>query len=181
MQTAEDPKFRNSRFLQFVSKMSQGQIDMAAGSSGAGESWAAEFSRGPAAPEAESWAKDLALEEQLRSMMARGTAAEQQEGGLSDAWADAFTRELDFADLSGLEGPLDLGSDPLAARWADEFGRGSGAGAFGSEAERWAEQLEAEQQRAEERPGEAPGERAECPAPCCPRRSCRREGSDRRV
>ncbi|KAK1397822.1 Peroxin-5 [Heracleum sosnowskyi] len=120
----QDPKFQNSKFLQFVSKMSRGEItfeDNQVKSSGlpapgdwateyqqqfnGGQSWVdqferEEFSRGPA-----GWVNEF-------------TTAREQQGPVDDQWVSEFSK-LHVQD------------------WADEFGRQVGEGLLGDDS--WAD------------------------------------------
>lgn len=113
-----DPKFQNSRFLQFVSKMSRGelivddnQIKPASGSLSG--DWADEFqSQYSANPS--SWADQFAQEQ-----LSRGADAwvddftnQQRHGATDDQWVNEFSK-------------LHVDDD-----WADEFGRQVGEGAL---------------------------------------------------
>lgn len=120
----QDPKFQNSKFLQFVSKMSRGEITFEGNqvkSSGlpapgdwateyqqqfnGGQSWVdqferEEFSRGPA-----GWVNEF-------------TTAREQQGPVDDQWVNEFSK-LHVQD------------------WADEFGRQVGEGILGDDS--WAD------------------------------------------
>lgn len=116
----DNPKFQNSKFLQFVSKMSRGeliiddnQVKPASGDWAAeyqvqhnGSSWANEFvNEGVTGPN--RWANEFATEQ-------------EKQGPLNDQWVDEFSK-LHVND------------------WADEFGREVGEGALGdSSADTWA-------------------------------------------
>ncbi|CAK7323911.1 unnamed protein product [Dovyalis caffra] len=122
-----DPKFQNSKFLQFVSKMSRGeliiddnQVKPAALSSPGdwateyqqqytgGPSWADEYARDQLSHGPDQWAKEFATER-------------EQSGPVDDQWVNEFSK-LHVDD------------------WADEFGRQVGEGAFGDgSADSWAD------------------------------------------
>ncbi|KAL1815009.1 hypothetical protein ACET3Z_017583 [Daucus carota] len=120
----QDPKFQNSKFLQFVSKMSRGEItfeDNQVKSSGppapgdwateyqqqfnGGQSWADQFEREEFPPGPAGWVNEF-------------TSAREQQGPVDDQWVNEFSK-LDVAD------------------WADEFGRQVGEGVLGDDS--WAD------------------------------------------
>ncbi|XP_044481547.1 peroxisome biogenesis protein 5-like [Mangifera indica] len=121
-----DPKFQNSRFLQFVSKMSRGELiiddnQVKAAPMSAAEEWAAEYGwqydRGPAWAEefihndvslgANQWVNEFAVEE-------------GQHGTVDDQWVNEFSK-LHVND------------------WAEEFEQQVGDGALGdASADSWA-------------------------------------------
>ncbi|XP_074584433.1 peroxisome biogenesis protein 5 [Curcuma longa] len=122
----DDPKFQNSKFLQFVSKMSRGelivdenQIKPATGS--IANNWVDEYqtqhSAGPS-----SWADQFVQEElpQGRETWAKEFAKEYTQQAVDDKWVNEFSK-LHVQD------------------WADEFGQQVAKGAFGeSIADDWA-------------------------------------------
>ncbi|XP_038972790.1 peroxisome biogenesis protein 5-like [Phoenix dactylifera] len=122
-----DPKFQNSKFLQFVSKMGRGelivdenQIKPATGSISA--DWADEYqTQYNFRPN--SWA-DQFVHEQLSQGMDKWVdefAKEHQQQGVDDQWVDEFSK-LHVQD------------------WAEEFGQQVSEGAFGdSSADNWAD------------------------------------------
>ncbi|KAK2439841.1 putative UDP-N-acetylglucosamine--peptide N-acetylglucosaminyltransferase SPINDLY [Trifolium repens] len=125
-----DPKFQNSKFLQFVSKMSRGELiiddnqvkETALPAPGdwaseyqqqynRGDAWAGEFLNNKAFSGVgpEMWANEFANERQ------------QQNGAVDDQWVDEFSK-LHVND------------------WADEFGQQVGEGAFGEgSSDNWAQ------------------------------------------
>ncbi|KAI5606248.1 hypothetical protein BDE02_01G407200 [Populus trichocarpa] len=121
-----DPKFQNSKFLQFVSKMSRGeliiddnQVKPAALSSPgdwateyqqqySGGRWADEYARDQLSHGPDQWANEFAAER-------------EQSRPVDDKWVNEFSK-LHVDD------------------WADEFGRQVGEGAFGeSSTDNWAD------------------------------------------
>ncbi|XP_009374433.2 peroxisome biogenesis protein 5 [Pyrus x bretschneideri] len=120
----EDPKFQKSRFLQFVSKMSRGELIIddnqvkPATSSGdwaseyqqqynAGPSWADEYARGELSHGTNQWANEF-------------TSEQEQHGSVDDQWVNQFSK-LHVDD------------------WAEEFGNQVGEGLLGdSSADTWA-------------------------------------------
>lgn len=113
-----DPKFQNSRFLQFVSKMSRGELiiddnQVKPATISAPGDWASEYQQqynnGPA------WADEFA-----RNELSRGpegwanefAAAQVQHGSVDDQWVNEFSK-------------LHVGD------WAEEFGQQVSEGAFG--------------------------------------------------
>lgn len=122
-----DPKFQNSKFLQFVSKMSRGEISIeenqfkpATISSG---DWAAEYEQQHNGGQA--WADQFAHEELSRGPQGwvnEFSAEREQHGSVNDEWVNEFSK-------------LNVNDD-----WADEFGRQVAEGAFGeTSADGWAE------------------------------------------
>ncbi|XP_015055600.1 peroxisome biogenesis protein 5 [Solanum pennellii] len=122
-----DPKFQNSKFLQFVSKMSRGEISIeenqfkpATVSSG---DWAAEYEQKHNG--GQSWADQFAHEELSRGPQGwvnEFSAERAQHGSVNDEWVSEFSK-------------LNVNDD-----WADEFGRQVAEGAFGeTSADGWAE------------------------------------------
>ncbi|KAJ7015489.1 hypothetical protein D5086_003990 [Populus alba] len=121
-----DPKFQNSKFLQFVSKMSRSeliiddnQVKPAAFSSPgdwateyqqqySGGHWADEYARDQLSHGPDQWVNEFAAER-------------EQSGPVDDKWVNEFSK-LHVDD------------------WADEFGRQVGEGAFGeSSTDNWAD------------------------------------------
>lgn len=122
-----DPKFQNSKFLQFVSKMSRGEISIeenqfkpATISSG---DWAADYEQQHNG--GQSWADQFAHEELSRGPQGwvnEFSAERAQHGSVNDEWVSEFSK-------------LNVNDD-----WADEFGRQVAEGAFGeTSADGWAE------------------------------------------
>ncbi|KAF9587326.1 hypothetical protein IFM89_001316 [Coptis chinensis] len=123
----DDPKFQNSKFLQFVSKMSRGELIVddnqvkSAGESAPGD-WAQEYQQQyKEAPN--SWADQF-----VRDELSHGTerwvnefsAGREQHGMDDDQWVNEFSK-LHVDD------------------WVDEFGHQVGEGAFGeSSSDNWA-------------------------------------------
>nr|XP_043605936.1 peroxisome biogenesis protein 5 [Erigeron canadensis] len=118
-----NPKFQNSKFLQFVSKMSRGELTIEDNQVKAGNAdWANEYQQqynaGPS-----SWADQYAHEQ-----VSRGP----------DRWADEFATERAH------HGPVDEQwvnefSKLQVNDWADEFGRQVGEGILGDDsADNWA-------------------------------------------
>ncbi|XP_047320093.1 peroxisome biogenesis protein 5-like [Impatiens glandulifera] len=112
-----DPKFQNSKFLQFVSKMSRGdlviednQVKPAATSSGG--DWASEFQQ--QLDSKHTWADQFVHGELSRGPegWANEFAAERELGTADDQWVNEFSK-LRVND------------------WADEFGRQVGEGVLG--------------------------------------------------
>lgn len=121
----EDPKFQNSKFLRFLSKMSQGDFNMdenqfrppvlsAPGDwaneyqqqYNKGQSWADQFAREEIAHAPEAWANEFST---------------AHHGPVDDQWVDEFSK-LHVQD------------------WADEFGDQMGKGILGdNSADNWAE------------------------------------------
>ncbi|CAL5390177.1 unnamed protein product [Camellia sinensis] len=121
-----DPKFQNSKFLQFVSKMSRGEIFIednqvkptAVSAPGdwateyqqqhdGGHAWADQFVHDKLSHGPDGWANEFAAERELH-------------GSIDDQWVNEFSK-LNVQD------------------WADEFGRQVGEGALGeSSTDNWA-------------------------------------------
>ncbi|XP_065863047.1 peroxisome biogenesis protein 5 [Euphorbia lathyris] len=121
-----DPKFQNSKFLQFVSKMSRGELIIddnqvkPAALSGPSD-WASEYQQQHAG--GTSWADEYAHNQVSRGpdQWVNEFATERgQNGAVDDQWADEFSK-LNIND------------------WADEFGQQVEEGAFGdTSADNWA-------------------------------------------
>lgn len=94
MARSDDPKHRNSRFLQFLSKMSQGQ--------GAVNS-----------PTAATAADGAAYREDAQILETAGMA--------EDTWAGDFARSMDAVNLNGITSAALEFNDPIAAQWAREY------------------------------------------------------------
>ncbi|XP_040972543.1 uncharacterized protein [Gossypium hirsutum] len=117
-----DPKFRNSKFLQFVSKMSRGELIIDDNQvKPASENWATEYQQqynGGA-----SWADEFAHDEVFRGPddWANEFGAERlQQESVDDQWVNEFSK-LHVDD------------------WAEEIGRQAGEGALGdSSSDNWA-------------------------------------------
>ncbi|KAI8464483.1 MAG: hypothetical protein J3K34DRAFT_454916 [Monoraphidium minutum] len=147
-----DPKMRQSRFLQFLSKMSRGELLLEEGglkevdpaAAAAARQWADEFDGRQAAAAAAgqqqrggagaSWAEDFAAERGGGAAMA-GAAPGQQRARAAGDWVDEFARgvaDLDIAggaeqeDLDAAWAAIGSGAVPLggAEDWVREFGGG---------------------------------------------------------
>ncbi|KAE9598347.1 putative tetratricopeptide-like helical domain, peroxisomal targeting signal 1 receptor family [Lupinus albus] len=122
-----DPKFQNSKFLQFVSKMSRGELiiddnqvkETALPASG---DWAAEYQQ--QYNQGHSWAGEF-----LNDKVSRGP----------DQWVNEFTtggQQLESVDDQWVNDFSKLHVDD----WADEFGQQMGEGVFGEgSSEHWAQ------------------------------------------
>ncbi|PKI35713.1 hypothetical protein CRG98_043871 [Punica granatum] len=118
-----DPKFQNSKFLQFVSKMSRGelifddnQVKPASGD------WASEFQQqynaGP------SWADEYVQHDGPDQWASEFATEREQHRSVDDQWVNEFSK-LNVND------------------WADEFGQQVAEGAFGeSTGDDWANAYE---------------------------------------
>ncbi|XP_072986545.1 peroxisome biogenesis protein 5 isoform X1 [Typha latifolia] len=122
-----DPKFQNSKFLQFVSKMSRGELiidenQIKPGTGSLSGDWANEYQKQyNIAPK--SWADQFVHEEisQGTDRWVNEFSKEHQQQGLDDKWVSEFSK-LNVND------------------WADEFGQQVGEGAFGeSSGDNWAD------------------------------------------
>jgi peroxin-5 len=125
----EDPKFQNSKFFQFVSKMSRGELsieDNQVKASSAGGDWATEyqhqhFNNGGG----QSWADQFVREEMSSSShgperWVNEYSREREKHVEEDEWVSEFSK-LHVHD------------------WVDEFGRQVGEGALGDESsDQWA-------------------------------------------
>ncbi|XP_052207831.1 peroxisome biogenesis protein 5 isoform X2 [Diospyros lotus] len=119
-----DPKFQNSKFLQFVSKMSRGELIIednqvkptvvsAPGDWAAeyeqqyneGDAWADQFMRNEISHGPDRWANEFARER-------------EQRGSVDDQWVNEFSK-LNVQD------------------WAEEFGNQVGEGALGESSDDW--------------------------------------------
>ncbi|WOL12344.1 hypothetical protein Cni_G21110 [Canna indica] len=121
-----DPKFQNSKFLQFVSKMSRGELivdenQIKPATSSLTDDWANEYqgqyNAGPS-----YWADQFANEELSRGKdkWVNEFVKENQQQGSDDQWVNEFSK-LHVQD------------------WTDEFGKQVAEGAFGeSTADDWA-------------------------------------------
>jgi hypothetical protein len=103
-----DPKFQQSQFVKFLSKMSRGEVNFQSGANGAA-AWADDFAgqqqQNSAAPAA--WASDFSLQQQ------------QQEGGPAN-WGDDFLSGQGQLQRSG--GPAIAGAgDASTDAWASEY------------------------------------------------------------
>ncbi|XP_057466175.1 peroxisome biogenesis protein 5-like [Actinidia eriantha] len=120
-----DPKFQNSKFLQFVSKMSRGEIiiednQMKPAVVSARGDWAAEYQQ--QYDGGHTWADQFMHEKLSRGPdgWANEFAAEHEQHGSVDQWANEFSK-LQVQD------------------WAEEFGNQVGKGALGeNSADNWA-------------------------------------------
>ncbi|GBF99808.1 hypothetical protein Rsub_12561 [Raphidocelis subcapitata] len=137
-----DPKMRNSQFLQFLSKMSRGELLLDEGglreadpeAAAAARQWADEFeaTRAAGGGTAAAWADDFARQQQA----AAGPGPQRQRD-----WADEFAAGVADFQISAPEDPataeeldaawaeIGSGAVPLAgaADWVREFGGGDGA------------------------------------------------------
>ncbi|KAM6579120.1 hypothetical protein CsatA_002894 [Cannabis sativa] len=116
-----DPKFQNSKFLQFVSKMSRGELNINDNQASSSGDWATEYQQkynaGPA------WADEFASRGADRWVNEFASGGEKH-ASADDQWVDEFSN-------------LQINNE--SNDWADEFGKQVGEGAFGeSSAEAWA-------------------------------------------
>lgn len=122
----EDPKFQNSKFLQFVSKMSRGEItiqdnQVKPAAISAPGNWATEYQQQYNG--GQSWADQFANEEISHGpsgWVNEFSNAREQHGSVDDQWVSEFSK-LHVQD------------------WADEFGRQVGEGILDSSADNWAD------------------------------------------
>ncbi|CAI9088096.1 OLC1v1022335C2 [Oldenlandia corymbosa var. corymbosa] len=121
-----DPKFQNSKFFQFVSKMSRGELSIEdnqfkASSSTAGD-WATEYQHQYGSG-GQTWADQFVHEE-----LSKGP----------DGWANEFAAERGQIELVNDEWVNEF-SKLHVNDWAEEFGQQVAEGAFGdSSADNWA-------------------------------------------
>jgi len=118
LSASREPKFQNSKFLQFVSKMSRGELVFEGNGvrERPGAAWAAELGApassadwaGEFAPPAPAWAAEFA-----------GAAPPEADAG----WADAYER---FLDESGARGGAAAGEAALQAAWGEALAGRSG-------------------------------------------------------
>ncbi|GLT83786.1 hypothetical protein SLE2022_020570 [Rubroshorea leprosula] len=115
-----DPKFQNSKFLQFVSKMSRGELIIDDnGIQPASSDWATEYQQHH---NGASWANEFVHEEVTGpNRWANEFATEQEpQGSIDDQWVNEFSK-LNVQD------------------WVEDFGRQVGEGALGDgSADNWA-------------------------------------------
>ena len=113
---ARDPerRFKDSQFLQFLSKMSEGGSEfVSAAAAPPAQQWAAEFAggsgaawadtfaaqqrangaAGPAAAAAEAWAQDFAAQQQQQQTQQQQRGAPAIDSSVADAWAEDFAMQ----------------------------------------------------------------------------------------
>eukprot|EP00195_Chlamydomonas_chlamydogama_P007749 CAMPEP_0202890112 /NCGR_PEP_ID=MMETSP1392-20130828/620_1 /ASSEMBLY_ACC=CAM_ASM_000868 /TAXON_ID=225041 /ORGANISM="Chlamydomonas chlamydogama, Strain SAG 11-48b" /LENGTH=769 /DNA_ID=CAMNT_0049573613 /DNA_START=142 /DNA_END=2451 /DNA_ORIENTATION=- len=109
-----DPKMRNSKFLQFVSKMSKGELlfedNKVVERNPQAASWASEFAAQDVRP-AQSWANEFSAT----------TAAPSTTHG---DWADEFAKGVADLNLDGEAGGLEKAWEEAANTWVQEFNAG---------------------------------------------------------
>ncbi|XP_066330802.1 peroxisome biogenesis protein 5 isoform X2 [Miscanthus floridulus] len=122
-----DPKFQNSKFFQFVSKMSRGELiiednQVKEGSASQSSGWADEFQTQYNA-NANSWADQFAHEElsQGADKWVSEFSSQHNPGALNENWVDEFSK-LNVTD-----------------EWAEEF---SGGGFGESSADPWVDEFQ---------------------------------------
>ncbi|CAD6246080.1 unnamed protein product [Miscanthus lutarioriparius] len=126
-----DPKFQNSKFFQFVSKMSRGELiiednQVKEGSASQSSGWADEFQTQYNA-NANSWADQFAHEEVILDAFTRRDkwvsefSSQHNQGALNENWVDEFSK-LNVTD-----------------EWAEEF---SGGGFGESSADPWVDEFQ---------------------------------------
>ncbi|WVZ92309.1 hypothetical protein U9M48_038386 [Paspalum notatum var. saurae] len=120
-----DPKFQNSKFFQFVSKMSRGELiiednQVKQGSASQSSGWADEFQTQYNA-NANSWADQFAHEElsQGADKWVSEFSSEHNQGALNDKWIDEFSK-LNVTDEWAEEFSGGFG-ESSADPWVDEF------------------------------------------------------------
>ncbi|XP_006659547.1 peroxisome biogenesis protein 5 isoform X1 [Oryza brachyantha] len=121
-----DPKFQNSKFFQFVSKMSRGELiiednQVKQGSASQSSGWADEFQTQHNA-NANSWADQFVHEEmsQGADKWASEFSSEYNQGGLNDNWVDEFSK-LRVDDEWAEEFSGGAFGESSADPWVDEF------------------------------------------------------------
>eukprot|EP00899_Mesostigma_viride_P027960 jgi/Mesvir1/8349/Mv12608-RA.1 len=127
MEQTHDPKFQNSQFLKFVSKMSRGElqfkdngvVDMSGGAQADG--WASEFAAGREAS-GDAWVDEFAGVAP-RNAWAEEFAAQNTEG---DRWAQDFASQPGVGQVAG--------KDPEEA-WAEEYEKAIQEGTLREDAE----------------------------------------------
>ncbi|XP_062191622.1 peroxisome biogenesis protein 5-like isoform X3 [Phragmites australis] len=122
-----DPKFQNSKFFQFVSKMSRGELiiednQVKQGSASQSSGWADEFQT-QYNSNANSWADQFVHEElsQGADKWVSEFSSEHNQGGINKNWVDEFSK-LNVTD-----------------KWAEEF---SGGGFGESSADPWVDEFQ---------------------------------------
>jgi peroxin-5 len=141
-----DPKMRSSQFLQFLSKMSRGELLIEEGglkevdpaAAAAARQWAEEFdaaqaARGGAPGGAAAWADDFLRQQQQQQQQAAGPAgpaAAAAAAGPRGDWVDEFARGVADLDLGACAGAAE--QEELDAAWA---AIGSGAVPLGGAAD----------------------------------------------
>uniref|UniRef100_A0A804P0B6 Peroxisome biogenesis protein 5 n=1 Tax=Zea mays TaxID=4577 RepID=A0A804P0B6_MAIZE len=122
-----DPKFQNSKFFQFVSKMSRGELiiednQVKEGLASQSSGWADEFQTQYKA-NANSWADQFAREElsQGADKWVSEFSSQHNQGALNESWVDEFSK-LNVTD-----------------EWAEEF---SGGGFGESSADPWVDEFQ---------------------------------------
>ncbi|VAI85911.1 unnamed protein product [Triticum turgidum subsp. durum] len=120
-----DPKFQNSKFFQFVSKMSRGELiiednQVKQGSASQSNGWADEFQTQHNA-NANSWADQFVHEElsQGADNWVSEFSSEQNQSGLKEKWVDEFSK-LNMDDWTEEFSGGAFG-ESSADPWADEF------------------------------------------------------------
>ncbi|XP_062191621.1 peroxisome biogenesis protein 5-like isoform X2 [Phragmites australis] len=119
-----DPKFQNSKFFQFVSKMSRGELiiednQVKQGSASQSSGWADEFQT-QYNSNANSWADQFVHEEGADKWVSE-FSSEHNQGGINKNWVDEFSK-LNVTD-----------------KWAEEF---SGGGFGESSADPWVDEFQ---------------------------------------
>ncbi|KAK1606182.1 hypothetical protein QYE76_029855 [Lolium multiflorum] len=121
-----DPKFQNSKFFQFVSKMSRGELiiednEVKQGSASQSSGWADEFQTQYNA-NANTWADQFVNEElsQGADKWVNEFSSEHNLGGLNEKWVDEFSK-LHVDDEWAEEFSGGAFGESSADPWADEF------------------------------------------------------------
>ncbi|ONM02712.1 Peroxisome biogenesis protein 5 [Zea mays] len=137
-----DPKFQNSKFFQFVSKMSRGELiiednQVKEGSASQSSGWADEFQT-PYIANANSWADQFAHEElsQGADKWVSEFSSQPNHGALNENWVDEFSK-LNVTD-----------------EWAEEF---SGGGFGESSADPWVDEFQEHLSSFKQSPGASRG------------------------
>ncbi|KAK9841528.1 hypothetical protein WJX74_007257 [Apatococcus lobatus] len=123
---SNDPKMKNSKFLQFVSKMSRGEIILEGN----------QAKEVPASVMGNQWAEDF-------------VAARPSDQAKVKDWTDDFAaRWAEDADALADEFTSEMGNDPAAAAWVNQFAEQEGGNELDSKMDEWIEQFS--QQTSEE-------------------------------
>ena len=146
LSASSEPKFQNSKFLQFVSKMSRGELIFdgnAVKERGAGAAWGDEFVRtGGAGPAGAAWGDEFHSRHDIRAAQQHSSAPDawasefqsvpsqwahefeqmQKEGGGEQDWAEAYAAFMEENGVNGADGDMGaLWAEAAAARGEYEF------------------------------------------------------------
>lgn len=125
----QDPKFQNSKFLQFVSKMSRGELileDNQVKSNTNADGWANEFTSSQQARAGDNWAAEFTAGEHHHrgdTWIDEYNHPQNQEASTNERWVDEFSKlnMQDWADEFGDQFSNSMLNEDMSSNWLDSY------------------------------------------------------------